>query len=702
MGLEDCRFDVSRTDTTLKLEARRRPLRGVGASVRFGSLALLVAWPAAFAILAPRGDDTVPTTGFFVLAGIAAIANLLHAVQTRLFATPVLGRVRRSLIIETAPEDGPHRRAPGGPKVTIDGQLLDRGDRPRVALSTSVVGKGQTASTNLMARYHVSLVLRQRVIRVETFKDLFAAFELAEKLAEALDADAGTIEPVAEVPFEGSAGGVAIGTLGVVAQLVAAGAAIAWATTTDRIDGVSHALALAGVATVAFALTAQEASFHFLIAAVADSARKIHGVAPGEVPLRRRAWGATLAWIAGAIGVAAVFRLDTASPVARGRFELGGDRLALFDVNQDGVLDAIGLMDDATGKKRLVALDGRTGKSRWSREVLGSSVYQIPGGPWLLVGSGRGPTTVRVESFDPGTGEPRWKAELPDDVLPPGATVRSSMLPRQFHGAAQSGGCLLIHTRTTGTGWINALDPDSGKACSSMRWIDGPDGPAAEWHLIMGQRYRYHGGDHDEHAPPDATQIEPAGARDHALEPLVAEEKAREANSFVQVQEHRRTLVDGVTYDLRGTGRRRERLTLTASRDAVTLWSTVLDAWQIPELPFAVLGDDIVVAGVGLHDEDRLRLIGIDAATGAIRYVRRHPAPQVQPTDVALTGRVALVAWGAELRGYRAVTGELLWSTEGAEGAVTMPVLGGVVAESPAPSAPDPTRTLNHQGSASP
>ena len=173
-GVTGCRFDLSHTGTTLKLDLRggaRR--RGVGRAVRFGSLAMLAVWPAAFAILAPVGDSEAPVKGFLILGAIAAIANLLHTTQRRFFDSSALGRVHTSLVVETSPADGDHRRAPVGAKLTIDGRKADLDDRPRVALSTTVLAARASGSRSILARYYVSVVLRRRLIRVDTFRQLF-------------------------------------------------------------------------------------------------------------------------------------------------------------------------------------------------------------------------------------------------------------------------------------------------------------------------------------------------------------------------------------------------------------------------------------------------------------------------------------------------------------------------------------------------
>ena len=156
-----------------------------------------------------------------------------------------------------------------------------------------------------------------------------------------------------------------------------------------------------------------------------------------------------------------------------------------------------------------------------------------------------------------------------------------------------------------------------------------------------------------------------SSSRRQWLAPLADQERELAAKRAALHDKVRVILADGVRYELRADdGSSPRGFSLKASRDAVELWATSLPAASMGDgMPFAAGGGSVVVAGLDLRSRRRLRLIGIDAATGAIRYVRRHPSTSDGATEVALSGDVAFVAWAQELRGYEAATGKLLWRT---------------------------------------
>jgi outer membrane protein assembly factor BamB len=66
-----------------------------------------------------------------------------------------------------------------------------------------------------------------------------------------------------------------------------------------------------------------------------------------------------------------------------------------------------------------------------------------------------------------------------------------------------------------------------------------------------------------------------------------------------------------------------------------------------------------------LRRSSRPRLVGLDAATGTIRYVQRQPTSPIAPGEVAIAAGTAIVVGGmSDLSGYDAATGKRLWSTE--------------------------------------
>jgi outer membrane protein assembly factor BamB len=610
MGLEDCRFDVTRTETTLKLEARGIDGHAVGRAVRFGSLALLVLWPAAFAIFAPD-EQGAPLVGFLLFGFVATIGGMIHATANRIFDMPALGRVRRSLLVETSPEDGVHRRAPTGPRITIDGQAIGADERPRVMLSTIVVVMWMNGVASTSTSHHVSMALRRRLIRVEDFKKLEAAVDFAKELAEALGVDPGTIESVVDEPIGARGASLVVSVVGLLAGLAPIIAGFVWAVSTDRFDGVAPALVLAGIVTIAVDLLLQEAVCHFFVATVTDATRETYGIEPIAETSLRGAWVAAGAWVFAAIGVGALMILDAPGHVGPGRIGIGGDRIVLFDVDGDGTPEPLLLLGDGFDTK-LVALDARTGQTLWYQTTVRHASQIILDQPPLVIGSNGSYANGLLGPFDPKTGVLGWTAELPG----------------LFLSVASSDGCLVVHSdRKFGGSWT-ALDSTNGKACPLVGWTEPPPALAEQLTRLAIEQH--------------ATVTEPRTDSGPKLRALSAGD---------------------VSYVLERNGGKPERLTLTASRGATRLWTTRLDAGPIIGMPFSVAGDNIVVAGLDLRGAKRLRLVGIDTSTGAIRYVKHHPVIEFGATDVALSGGVALVAWASDLRGYDATTGKPLWTT---------------------------------------
>jgi hypothetical protein len=98
-------------------------------------------------------------------------------------------------------------------------------------------------------------------------------------------------------------------------------------------------------------------------------------------------------------------------------------------------------------------------------------------------------------------------------------------------------------------------------------------------------------------------------------------------------------------------------------RDGATRWSVPFEFHPVAQNPFAVAGDTIVVAAWSpfyFHHRRHLRVVGIDAASGARRYVRRYAVDPGIDGDVVAAGSLVLV-WGTELLALRPASGDVVW-----------------------------------------
>jgi hypothetical protein len=120
--------------------------------------------------------------------------------------------------------------------------------------------------------------------------------------------------------------------------------------------------------------------------------------------------------------------------------------------------------------------------------------------------------------------------------------------------------------------------------------------------------------------------------------------------------------VDGVTYMLRES-RSPSGLALSALRGDSVLWTTTLPETPIHGFPMAVAGGTVIVAATDLRTGRNLRLIGLDAASGRIRYVHRHVANAKTPVDVAAAGSMVVV-WSGRLAGIEPASGRVAWITK--------------------------------------
>ena len=210
-GLATRRFRVESRDDALVLRVRffdeaamyRRGLAVIHATTAILALAPLLRIPPpeqhSPVIMIPLGG--LVAAGVFLGAIGTAYAQRIAAFEGGVYET-----VRRTIEIVAHPADPAYREgAAGGPALRVDGREVPRA-RLRSVVVTRRVQYLTLYTVAAPDRFNVCLVLRDGVIRVETFDDVESARALAEALAGALDLD---LESVAEIrePFA-AAGGV--------------------------------------------------------------------------------------------------------------------------------------------------------------------------------------------------------------------------------------------------------------------------------------------------------------------------------------------------------------------------------------------------------------------------------------------------------------------------------------------------------------
>ncbi len=140
-------------------------------------------------------------------------------------------------------------------------------------------------------------------------------------------------------------------------------------------------------------------------------------------------------------------------------------------------------------------------------------------------------------------------------------------------------------------------------------------------------------------------------------------ETARNAQAPRDMDAGRASLeVDGTFYTIDAT---QPRLLASAFRDGHWIWQTPLPAQDLYGLPFAVGAGVVLVAG-SEHRADgqrALRLVALDAATGRIRFIRKHDRRgSGLSTDVVIAAGTGVVVWADELLGYDLSSGRVSWS----------------------------------------
>ena len=623
------RFEVAWVDGGMTMTARGVERGAVSAAIRFGSLGLLAIGPPIVAWSAPAPEAT-SMTALVLLAGVAALAAWVHIARYRIFELGVWSRVRRRLTIEpplAVATD--YREAPQKLRVVLDGVSLDPTDPPRVSVTSSIwiQATGELRTAQL---HRVNLLFRSHLVRVETFVNAQDALALARELRQALGLEGRDEQGLTEIPFEATRKGVAIGGLLFLAHVLPAVAAILWARSTDFAEGVASRLAIASSAVALSGLAVQALALAFSVSLVTEATLQTFGIELEVTPSRRWARMGALGWSVASIGLA-VFLWG--SHTATGTFRAGRDRLLVVDVGGDPAV--LGWVQDERGLA-LGAFDAKTGARRWRLATPDVVMDLASSGGRTAIAYG---TSVEFEpslhdetsvvAFDTATGAKAWSSYFAGTVD----------RPLFVHG------CIIMSPGPFGSS-SHDLDEATGSKCR-------PEGPAE-------------GGPRPDSEPPPSdpgaritywmNRIDDLAKRTEAIETAGKAQTPRDMNAKRASLE-----ADGTIYDISAT---RTGLLASAFRGAQRIWQTPLPAQDLFGLPFAVGAGVVLVAG-SEHRADgqrALRLVALDAATGRIRFVRKHDRRKFGlSTDVVIAAGTGILVWADELLGYDLSTGRVSW-----------------------------------------
>jgi len=148
----------------------------------------------------------------------------------------------------------------------------------------------------------------------------------------------------------------------------------------------------------------------------------------------------------------------------------------------------------------------------------------------------------------------------------------------------------------------------------------------------------------------------------------VAAAAARLEYERVRSEDGHRPMSGPATFALREAPGSPPELILSAAWSGKVVWTTELPARPVEGLPMAEAegAGTVVVAATDLRTGGNLRLIGVDASSGRIRYVHRHPAKSNEPVYVVAAGSLVLV-WSGQLAGVDPDSGRVTWITAGGE-----------------------------------
>lgn len=468
----------------------------------------------------------------------------------------------------------------------------------------------RVALTRCGVRHQVSLVFEAEVVRVLTDCDRGSAKVLAEELSSAL----GLADPKGEIPVEElGASFVSVTLLSLVAVSGVAGAAC-WGIFADLPTHVGSSVMVAVAAAWVAFVVARRFGLRVIRDVASRAAQQAHGISAREptpsAPGGR--WFAVLVVAAlGAVSIAGALVAAPELPKSNGYCWYGAPpKLCAIDVNADNIPDAITYTCGGSGPWSSVDLhasDVRTGAHIMGLPPLDFSNLTSCAPPFLtrdgqdIVGTSKGKVTF-LAAYDTLFASRRslWRVPIPGEIV---EVLRSKgcALVRSWHDPRED-------TWTT-------VDLATGGRCSAI----------------------------------------PEPVEDAAIEAARAEiERARPPPGW-------RT-ADGVSYQL-ATSESARGFALSATRGETRLWATNLPARPLANGPIAVAGGTVVVAATDLRTGRYLRLLGVDAESGRVLYLRRHPTRFKAPIALLAVGPMVLVET-ERLAGLVPSSGEIAWITK--------------------------------------
>lgn len=481
----------------------------------------------------------------------------------------------------------------------LDGQPVPLGAASRLDLTRS------------RGYYHVSLVLDHEVLVLESLGAYESAIARARELATVLGLTPPPAEQPADAPNVSEPGKtyLKLVTFFTMTSLVGV---VYWLARKDFPDHVALPLALAAVIVSALFATGRQLCLRCLRARAAQHARAVHGRPSLEAVWTREEFRMIDEIRTFALGSLVVVALVAAWWLARTHLPTAVPQLwtpeaphiCSIDVNDDGVPEVIGRVGTGEQDPRwyvgFYSVDARSGKFTDLPEF--SDLNLVSCEPPFL-------STYPSRDGNPfKTGLSAYRT-----IFEKNTAIWRVDLRHTVDEVLRSKGCALLRAPPVDgskDGWTS-VSLATGDPCAA---IPEPVSQAAIDEARREQQWR---------GPPGV-----------------------------------RTAGD-ITYSLTGTA----RLTLSAWRGETLLWTTKLPARPIDELPLAVAGGTVVLAANDLRTGKHLRILGVDAATGEIRYVRRHPRDPKAHVNLAAAGSMVFIEAG-RLAGLDAASGQIAWITK--------------------------------------
>ena len=457
-------------------------------------------------------------------------------------------------------------------------------------------------------RYHLTLVLDREILALGSFDRYEAALERSREVAATLQLSPPLFDHPADVPrdFKPGVGNLVIAPF---CTLVTILGSVYWLTGKDFPESVVLPLTLAAVLSSALFGIGWKLHFRALLGEAAESARVSHHFSSADTVVARNERRRSDNRFIAAMGILIVVALIAARwlgaqllPEPTSCWQSAAPSLCGIDVTGDGVPEAIGYTCVGWGpwaSSSLSAIDARSGETTMQLNRAQSSSVAACEPPFLVLNNSINAADSNVSAYR--------------TLLENANSIWRITLHGEVKEILQSKGCALILTHANGREdeW-GAFSLSTGEPCTTLPQPVSPE----------------------------------------AIDAARQERQRRRPTPSV------RTAGD-VTYSVTES----PRLTLSASRGDMLLWRTELPARPFDELPLAVAGGAVVLGAKDLRTGRYLRILGVDAATGQLRYVRRHPRDPKAHVDLAAAGAMVFIEAG-RLAGLDAASGELAWITK--------------------------------------